>query len=115
MLYPDLSNTNLVLRIYTIGEKKKKIFFPLPLTSKRCAVEQGIFRVRIFFLICSTRLKKVPGLFELRFLKQIYHTFLIIENFKKRTIFSMIILLKKSAFEFNISFIFCLPHVPNSF
>ena len=53
---------------------KKKIFFPLPLTSKRFAVLQEIFRVQIFFLTHSTRLKKVPGLFELQFFKQIFHS-----------------------------------------
>ena len=72
MLYPDLSNTNLVLRVYT--EDEKKILFPLPLTSKRFAVLQEIFRVQIFFLNHSTRLKKVPGLFKLHFFKQIFHS-----------------------------------------
>ena len=72
MLYPDLSNTNLVLSVYTVHEKK--IFFPLPLTSKRFAVLQEIFRVHIFFLTHSTGLKQATGLFELQFFKQIFHS-----------------------------------------
>lgn len=57
-----------------IQKMKKKILFPLPLTSKRFAVLQEIFRVQIFFLNHSTRLKKVPGLFKLQFFKQIFHS-----------------------------------------
>ena len=53
---------------------KKKIFFPLPLTSKRFAVLQEIFRVHIFFLTHSTGLKQATGLFELQFFKQIFHS-----------------------------------------
>ena len=57
-----------------IQQMEKKIFFPLPLTSKRFAVLQEIFRVQIFFLTHTSRLKKVPGLFELQFFKQIFHS-----------------------------------------
>ena len=57
-----------------ILKMKKTILFPLPLTSKRFAVLQEIFRVQIFFLNHSTRLKKVPGLFKLHFFKQIFHS-----------------------------------------
>ena len=103
MLYPDLLNTNLVLRVYTVGEKI--FFFRLSHISKRCAVKQGIFRVRIFFLPTQLTYKKSLGYSNFKFSRKFFTPigithliFLIIENFKKRTIFSMIILLKKSIF-----------------
>ena len=124
MLYPDLSNTNLVLRVYTVSEKKKFFFPPLSLTSKRSAVKQGNFRVRIFFLLpIQLAYKKSLDYSNFEFSSKfftpigiIHFMFLIVENFKNRTIFSIILLLKKSAFQFNIDVLFCtlLPHVPNS-
>ena len=104
---------------------KKNFFSPLSLTSKRCAVKQGNFRVRIFFFLpIQLAYKKSPNYSNFEFSSKfftpigiIHFIFLIVENFKNRTIFSIIILLKKSAFQFNIGFVFCilLPHVPNSF
>ena len=94
MLYPDLSNTNLVLRVYTVAEKKNNQKKPLSLTSKRSAVKQGNFRVRIFFFLpIQLAYKKSLNYLNFEFSSKFFtpigmiHFIFLIENFKKRTIF----------------------------
>ena len=93
MLYPDLSNTNLVLRVYTVGEKKKS-FFPFLLHRKDALWNKGFFEFEFFFLPIQLTLRKSLDYSNFDFSSKfftpigiIHLIFLIIKNFKKRTIF----------------------------
>ena len=103
---------------------KKKNFFPFLLHRKDALWNKVFFEFEFFFLLIQLAYKESLDYWNFEFSSKfftpigiIHLIFLIIENFKKRSIFSIIILLKKSAFQFNIGFVFCilLPHVPNSF